>query len=154
MKKFILIIALLSFGLIAGQIKLRNEHAIDPVYNLPLKNYKKFICEATLKNGKVIQFVSVKSMMQVFYHQGYFIDHKYIDSNIKNMYVQDFLTGEKLDAKKALYVFGSRIIGPHGDDLVPLKDEASVKIFAIKYKGTKTLPYKKITVGLIKYLDM
>jgi len=154
MKKFILIITLLSFGLIAGQIKLRNEHAMDPVYNLPLKNYKKFICEATLKNGKIIQFVSVKSMMQVFYHQDYFIDHKYIDSEIKNMYVQDFLTGDKLDAKKALYVFGSRVIGPHGDDLVPFKSETSVKVFAIKYKGTKTLRYKKITVGLIKYLDM
>jgi len=154
MKRFILIITLLSFGLFAGKLTLRNEHAIDPVYQLSLKNYKKFICEATLNNGKIIQFVSVKAMMQVFYHQDYFIDHKYMDSNIKKLYVKDFLTGEKLDAKKALYVFGSRVIGPHGDDLIPLKDQASVKIFAIKYKGTKTLPYKKITVGLIKYLDM
>jgi len=154
MKKFILIITLLSFGLIAGQLKLRNEHAIDPVYQLSLKNYKKFICEATLDSGKIVQFVSVKAMMQVFFHQDYFIDHKFIDSNIKNMYVQDFLTGEKLNAKKALYVFGSRVIGPHGDDLIPLKSEASTKIFAIRYKGTKTLPYQKITVGLIKYLDM
>ena len=154
MKKFILIITLLSFGLIAGQIKLLNEQAKDPAYQLPLKKYKKFICEATLDNGKVIQFVSVKAMLQVFYHQKYFIDHKFIDSNIKNMYVQDFLTGEKINAKKALYVFGSRVAGPHGDDLIPLKSEASAKIFAIRYKGTKTLLYKKITLGLIKYLDM
>ncbi len=154
MKKFILIITILSFGLFAGQIKLRSEHAIDPVYQLSLKNYKKFICEATLDNGKVIQFVSVKAMMQVYFHQDFFIDHKYMDSHIKKMFVQDFLTGEKLDAKKALYVFGSRVIGPHGDDLIPLKDRASVKVFAIKYKGTKTMPYSKITKGLIKYLDM
>lgn len=154
MKKFILTLLILSLSLFAGEIKLLDQKANDPAYQLPLKKYQKFLCEATLENGKKVQFVSVKAMMQVFYHQKYFIDHKFIDSHIKNMFVQDFLTGTKLDAKKALYVFGSRVIGPHGDDLIPLKDDASVKVFTIKYKGTKTIPYSKITVGLIRYLDM
>ncbi len=153
MKKIILIISALVFSLSAGGIKLLSPHAIDPVYQLPLNKYKKFICEATLENGKTMQFVSVKAMMQVYYHQDYFIHNKYMNSKIKNMFVQDYLTGEKLDAKKALYVFGSRLVGPHGDDLIPLKDQSSVKLFNIKFGGTKTMKFSKISVGLIKYLD-
>ncbi len=154
MKKFILIIAILAVSLFAGEIKLLDKNANDPAYQLPLKKYPAFLCEATLKNGKIVQFVSVKAMMQVFFHQKYFIDHKYIDSNIKDMFVQDYLSGKKINAKDALYVFGSKVIGPHGDDLIPLENEASAKLFGIKFGGTRTLHYDKLSVGLIRYLDM
>ena len=106
MKKFILIIMVLAIGLFAGEIKLLDKNANDPAYQLSLKKYPMFLCEATLKNGKTVQFVSVKAMMQVFFHQKYFINHKFIDSNIKDMFVQDYLSGKKLNAKDALYVFG------------------------------------------------
>jgi len=154
MKKLILILTILSVGLFAGQIKLLDQNASDFAYQLPLKKYPKFLCEATLENRKTVQFVSAKAMMQVFFHQKYFIKHKFINSHIKDMFVQDFLSGEKINAKKALYVFGSRVIGPHGDDLIPLKDQAGYRVFKIKYKGTKILTFDKLTVGLIRYLDM
>ncbi len=153
MKKIILLVTILAFSLNAGGIKLLSPHSIDPVYQLPLSKYKKFICQANLKNGKTMQFVSVKSMLQVYYHQGYFIYNKYMDSKFKDMFVQDYLTVEKINAKKALYVFGSRLVGPHGDDLIPLKDRASVKLFNIKFGGTRTMNFSKLSVGLIKYLD-
>ncbi len=127
---------------------------LDMVYNLDLKKYPKFLCEAKLKNGKVVQFVSVKAMMQVYFHQDYFKKRKLLEANIDKMYVKDYLDGTKIEASKALYMFGSRLVGPHGDDLIPLKNQESAKLFKIKYGGTKLLPYSKITVGLIRYLDM
>ena len=127
---------------------------LDMVYNLDLKKYPKFLCEAKLKNGKVVQFVSVKAMMQVYFHQDYFKKRKLLEANIDKMYVKDYLDGTKIEASKALYMFGSRLVGPHGDDLIPLKNQDSAKLFKIKYGGTKLLPFSKITVGLIRYLDM
>jgi len=50
------------------------------------------------------------------------------EDDIQTLYVHDYLTGEKLEASKAVYVFGSRIIGPHGDDLIPVADETKAKI--------------------------
>lgn len=154
LKKIILIISLLSFGLLASPMKLLNQNAKDVVYQIPLKKFQKFICEAKLKDGTVIQFVSVKAMLQVYYHQKYFLDHKLMRSNIADMYVQDFITGDVLNAKDALFVFGSKLVGPHGDDLIPLKNQSNAKLFELKYGGTRILPYSKMTVGLIKYLDM
>ncbi len=127
---------------------------LDPAYDMPIDMKSKLLCEATLKNGKTAYFISPKSMMMVYLHQDYFKKHKLLEDDIKTLYVHDYLTGEKLEASKALYVFGSRIIGPHGDDLIPVSSETKAKIFEAKYGGHKVLPYTKIDQGLIRYLDM
>ncbi|WP_458701015.1 nitrous oxide reductase accessory protein NosL [Sulfurospirillum sp. 1307] len=154
MKKIILVLMILTVSLFANGIKLLDEKAVDLAYQLPLKKYPNFLCEATLENGKVIQFVSVKSMFQVYFHQEYFLKHKLIDAKIKDMYIQDYLNKTKKNAKRSIYVFGSRVPGPHGDDLIPFKDKYSADLFKLKYGGTKTLPFDAITIGLIRYLDM
>ncbi len=155
MKKMILALFILFTGYLnAGEIKLLDQNATDLAYIIPLKKYPKWLCEATLKNGKKIQFASVKSMMQVFYHQDYFKRHKLLDSDIKEMFVQDYLSGKKINAKKAFYLFGSRIVGPHGDDLIPFGTLQNAELFKLKNGGTRIMPYNKISKGLIRYLDM
>lgn len=153
MKIVIMIVSLMGL-LLASEIKLVDQNSSDPVYILPLKKYPKWLCEARLKDGKQSQFVSVKSMMQVFYHQDYFKRHQLLSNDIETMYVQDYLTGDRVEAKQAVYVFGSRLIGPHGDDLIPFENEQKAKLFMLKNGGTKILPFTKLSKGLIKYLDM
>jgi len=153
MKKFLLIIGLLS-SLFSQEIKLTDSNATDIVYQLDLKKYPKFLCEAVLKNGKKVQFISVKAMMQVYFHQDYFKKHKLLDDDIKDLYVQDYLDGERINAKNALYMFGSKVVGPHGDDLIPLKNKTNADLFKLKYGGTKLLPFERLSKGLMRYLDM
>jgi len=153
MKK-LFIFALISLGLVAGDINITEHNATDPVYLLPLKKYPKWVAEAELNNGKKVHFVSVKSMMTVYFHQPYFQRHKFIDGNITKLYVQDYINGKKIDAKNAVYLFGSNIVGPHGDDLVPFENREKAKIFQFKNGGTKILPFNKLSKGLIRYLDM
>ena len=136
------------------KILLLDQNATDPVYILQLKQHKKWLCEAELKNKKKVQFVSVKSMMQAYYHQEHFIKNHLLPTGIKAMYVQDFISGQRVDATKAVYVFGSRITGPHGDDLIPFASQENAKLFMMKNGGTKILPFEKLSKGLIRYLDM
>jgi len=153
MKKFVIVLGLVG-TLFSQGIELKDQNATDMAYQLSLKKYPKFLCEAVLKNGKKVQFASVKAMMQVYYHQDYFKKHKFLEDDIKEMYVQDYLDGEKINAKNALYMFGSRVTGPHGDDLIPLKNKTNADLFKLKYGGTKLLPFERFSKGLIKYLDM
>ncbi len=152
--KILLLIILLFSGLLGGEIRLTDQNATDPVYLLPLKQYPKWLCQAELTNGKKVQFVSVKSMMQVYQHQDYFRRHKLLDANISKLFVQDFLSGKRIEAPKAVYLFGSRLVGPHGDDLIPFENKKSAQIFMLKYGGTKLLPFQRLSKGLIRYLDM
>jgi nitrous oxide reductase accessory protein NosL len=154
MKKIILFLMISLSPLLARDIVPLDKNATDLVYMLPLNKFPKWICEAELKNGKKVQFASVKSMMQLFFHQDYFKKRKLIDDDIKAIFVQDFISGRKIEADKAVYLFGSRLIGPHGDDLIPFESEENAKLFMLKNGGTKILPYKKLSKGLIKYLDM
>jgi len=158
MRKTILALLVCSSLGMAGQfnskIFLLDQNATDLVYRLPLKAHTKWLCEAELKNGKKIQFVSVKAMMQVYQHQEYFMKHKLLPVSIRAIYVQDFISGKRVDATKAVYLFGSRIVGPHGDDLIPFASEENAKLFMMKHGGTKILPYAKLSKGLIRYLDM
>ena len=154
MKKMILFLMISLSPLLARDIVATDANATDLVYMLPLKEFPKWICEAELKNGKKVQFASVKSMMQLFFHQEYFKKRKLVDDVVKTIYVQDFISGRKIEASKAVYLFGSRMIGPHGDDLIPFESEDNAKLFMLKNGGTKILPYKKLSKGLIKYLDM
>jgi len=159
MKK-IYLSTLISLGLFAGTptpftgkiTQLQTQ--LDPAYEMPLNKYPKWHCEATLKNGHKATFISVKSMMQVYFHQDYFKRHKLLEDDISQIFIKDFISEQKIEADKAVYLFGSRIIGPHGDDLIPFSSEANAKLFQMKNGGTKILPFAKLTKGLIRYLDM
>ncbi len=153
MKKLIILV-LISCTIFAGEIKISDQNETDAVYVLPLKKYPKWLTGAKLSSGKAVHFVSVKSMMTVYQHQTYFKKHKFIDSNITKMFVQDYTSGRKVDATKAVYLFGSRIVGPHGDDLIPFENIDNAKLFMLKNGGTKILKYQKLSKGLIRYLDM
>ena len=154
MKKILSMIAMLSIIVFAGKITLLNQKAMDIVYHVPLKKFPRFICEAKLENGKIIQFASVKSMIQAYFHQAYFLQKKIISAKIEDMYVQDFSTGLAVNAKKAVYVFGSNIRQPNGDNLVPFKDIKSAKLFEKRYGGAAILKFKRISLSLIQLLDM
>ncbi|NPA74367.1 MAG: hypothetical protein GXO12_06600 [Epsilonproteobacteria bacterium] len=154
--KRVLAVLMIFFAIFAfaGELKVPKD-AKDPLFGWNVNKYGNLVCMIELKNGKKAYFSSVKSMMDFYYRPWYYESYgaKTV-KDIKKMVVQDYLTGKTVDAKKAYYVFGSRLIGPKGDDLVPFANMNSVKMFELKYGGTKVLRFNQITKGLIKYLDM
>ena len=157
MKKIVLALAIFGAFSLAEDANLTKptQGAVDPVYQLPINKYRKFSTELTLKNGKKIEFASVKSMMNF-----YFFTSRYPQlgaksrQDIDKMFVKSYLSGKKMDAKNAWYVFGSKLIGPHGDDLIPLASDMEVQLFKKKYGGTRVMRIEKFSAGLIRYLDM
>ncbi len=132
---------------------------LDPVYMVDVTKHPRFEAEMTLNNGKTLRFASVKSMMNFFYHPekypGYGVGPQ--GKEIDKLYVRDYLDGQKVPAEKAWYVFGSRLVGPHGDDLIPLSSKTRAELFVQRYGGTRIMSYgemRKKGFGLIKYLDM
>ncbi len=152
---------LLSLGLLlglvfAGEVDGTAVHnSMDPVYKLPIEKYSGFSALMILKNGTSIYFVSVKSMMNFYFHPEKYPEYSVSDrSKIAKMYVKDYVDGKRLDAKDAWYVFGSRIAGPHGDDLIPLASKTKAELFVKRYGGSRIMNADALTFGLIHYLDM
>ena len=131
---------------------------IDPVYMLDVTKMPKFNAKIILANGKEVNFCCVKSMFDFYFRPFNYPEYKVKEEkDFKKLLVKDYISGKWIDAKKALFVFGSRLQGPKGDDLIAFGTKESLKIFMIKYKGTKVLDFngvKRRGFALIKYLDM
>jgi len=151
LKKIFLIIVLFSSALLADKIILLNKHEIDPVYRVPVKQ-SRFLCEAKLTDGKVVQFISAQSMLLVFNDQEHYIKAGFLSSKIKNIYVQGYMSGDKINAKNALYVYGSGLALSNGGDLVACKNMKYAKLFEKKHGGRKIMKFSDITLRLLRYL--
>ncbi len=158
-KKLLLIILLLYPALFAADSVWGDKpNVTDPIYGLKIDKYPKFTATVTLKNGKKIRFCCVKSMLHFYYKPWHFPEYGIKDpAKIAKMEVKDYLDGKAVDAKKAWYVFGSRVAGPHGDDLIPLSTRTRAELFTKRYGGTRIMDFKTVEkkgYGLIKFLDM
>lgn len=156
MKTLLMFGLLLLVSVFAGDMKeIAAENMTDPVYQLPIEKYPRFSTELILKNGTGISFVSVKAMMNFYFHPEKYPDYEVNDrSEIDKMYVRDYVDGTRVDAREAWYVFGSRIAGPHGDDLIPLSSKTKAELFIKRYGGSRIMDADALTFGLIRYLDM
>ncbi len=141
----------------ASNVKVENV-TLDPVYMLPVEKFPKFQAKIELRNGKTVLFCCPKAMFDFYFRPFNYPEYKVKDEkDFKALYVKDYLSGKWIDAKKALYVFGSRLQGPKGDDLIPLRNKDAINIFMLKYGGSRVLTFPEIRqkgFGLIKFLDM
>ncbi len=153
----LLLILLFGFSFAADSVWGDKPNATDPIYGLKIDKYPKFEADVILKSGKKIRFCCVKSMLHFYYKPWHFPEYGVKDpSQIQKMVVRDYLDATTVDAKHAWYVFGSRVVGPHGDDLIPLATRTKAELFVKRFGGSKIMDFKEVLskkYGLIKFLD-
>ena len=159
MIRIALLIVLLFGGGVASETGWGNKpNRLDPTYQLPVEKFPKFEADMVLKNGKKIRFCCVKSMLHFYFRPYHYPEYGVKGSDeIASMTVYDYLDGKPIDAKKAWYVFGSRLMGPHGDDLIPLSSKTRAELFVKRYGGSRIMDFAQVEqkgYGLIKFLDL
>ena len=85
-------------------------------------------------DGKDYYFDGVKDMAQFYY----------TNDKMKEAYVSDYYTLEKLEAKDAFYVHGSNVFGPMGEEFIPFKDEAKAQSFMKDHAGKGVIKFDEI----------
>jgi len=119
------------------------------VYKAPL-----WVAKIDIKNGKKVYFSSPKSMFEFYLRPGKWYDLGVKNENdFKNIIVTNHATTKPIDARGAFYVYGSNIISPAGDDLVPFKTYEEAKDFSKKNKGKRILGFKEISDALIRLIN-
>jgi nitrous oxide reductase accessory protein NosL len=159
MKRLFWILLLVAPLLVASETGWGDTpNKLDPTYRMPVDKYPKFEAQIVLKNGKTIRFCCPKSMLHFYFKPYHYPEYGVEDpSAIDRMLVTDYLDGKKIDAKKAWYVFGSRLVGPHGDDLIPLATKTRAELFVKRYGGSRIMDFETVEskgYGLVKFLDL
>ena len=112
---------------------------------MPSQEYPKWKVKVVTEKGPIwycsprCMFISVKKKDNG--HKG-----------IKSIDVISYYATNTIDAKTALYVTGSDILGPMGHDLVPLKDKAAAKDFKNEHKGQTIVSFDDVNMKIIQAL--
>lgn len=114
-----------------------------PVCAMKVAMYPKFVCAMEMVDGRKFSFCASGCMIRSWLNPEIYL--KAEKSDIKQVWVQDYFTGQKIDGFAAFWVAGSDVIGPMGKAFVPLKSEKDVEVFKRRHGGETVFHLKDLT---------
>lgn len=117
-----------------------------------VSKYPNWVATILYKDGHAHHFDGAKDMFK-FWHEPakYAAGHRRED--MATIWVTDFYGLQRIDARKALFVTGSDVLGPMGHELVPLANRADAEDFLKDHKGRRILGFADVTRELAAGLD-
>jgi nitrous oxide reductase accessory protein NosL len=123
-----------------------------PVCGMLVSKYPNWVAVVTWKDGHAHFFDGAKDMFKFLHDLPKFAPgHRKED--IAAIYVTDFYNLERIDARKALFVVGSDVLGPMGHELVPLANKADAEDFLKDHKGKKILAFDRVSAEIPGAID-
>ncbi len=163
MKKLLVLLLLASSFVLAQDLQLKPYEAYVMDYDKNttglvrhMKVYKepRWVAKIMLQNGKKIFFISPKSMIEFYLQPGKWFDVGVkSEGDFKQILVTDFKTMEPINARGAWYVYGSNIISPAGDDLIPFASYEDAQAFSKRQNGKRVMAFAEISDALIRLLN-
>ncbi|MER2539269.1 MAG: nitrous oxide reductase accessory protein NosL [Azonexus sp.] len=137
---------------IAQNVPKPGAKDLCPVCGMLVSKYPNWVAVVTWKDGHAHFFDGAKDMFKFLHDLPKFAPgHKKED--IAAIYVTDFYNLERMDARKALFVTGSDVLGPMGHEFVPLANKADADDFLKDHKGKKIIAFDKVTPEMPVALD-
>lgn len=123
-----------------------------PVCGMLVSKYPSWAATIVWKDGHVHHFDGAKDMFRFFHDlPKYAPDHKRED--LAGLWVTDFYSLQRVDARKAYYVTGSDVLGPMGHELVPLASRADAEEFLKDHQGKRVLGFDEVSARVAAGLD-
>lgn len=119
-----------------------------PVCGMFVAKYKHWIAEVVFKDGTYAVFDGPKDMFKYYLNLGkYAASRKPAD--IAGIYVTEYYAATLQDARKMYYVTGSDVLGPMGDELIPISTETGAREFIKDHKGSRIVKFPEVTNELL-----
>ena len=120
-----------------------------PVCGMFVAKYKNWLAEIIFIDGTYAVFDGPKDMLR------YYLDMKKYNpsktaADISNIYVTEYYSTEKMDARRVFFIYGSDVYGPMGHELVPIATETKAKEFLKDHKGSIILKFSEVTGKYLK----
>jgi len=123
-----------------------------PVCGMLVAKYPHWVATIVYKDGHAHFFDGAKDMFKFW-----FDPPKYVPGHSREMiasiWVTDYYNLQPIDARSALYVIGSDVLGPMGHEFVPLASLADAEEFMKEHKGKRILRFDQVTKDLPFQLD-
>ena len=130
---------------VAQNVPKPSAKDLCPVCGMLVSKYPNWVAVVTWKDGHTHFFDGSKDMFKFLHDLPKFAPgHKKED--ITGIFVTDFYNLERMDARKALFVTGSDILGP-------MANKADADDFLKDHKGKKIIAFDQVTPEIPVALD-
>jgi len=137
---------------LASAIPKPGPKDLCPVCGMLVAKYPHWIATIVYKDGHAHHFDGAKDMVKFWYDPPkYAVGHS--REMMAGVWVTDYYNLQLIDAKTALYVIGSDVLGPMGHEFVPLANQADAEEFLKEHKGKRILRFDQITKDMPVQLD-
>ena len=141
---FLLIITVPSWSGAVGPAELKKDGRCA-VCGMFVAKYKPWIAQIIFSDNSYAAFDGPKDMFKYYLQLNKYAPAKK-QSDIAAVYVTEYYSARLMDAKKMFYVAGSNVLGPMGDELIPVASEEQAKEFLKDHKGKAILKFPEITM--------
>ncbi len=123
-----------------------------PVCGMFVAKYPEWVATVVYKDGGADHFDGAKDFFKFLGDVPHYVPGR-AAADIKAMGVTDYYSVERIDAKAALYVMGSDVLGPMGHELIPHATRADGDAFLADHAATRLLTFDEVTPAVIADLD-
>ena len=153
--KWLLCLSLLcSNTVIADTLDLPKPSPKDtcPVCGMFVAKYPAWVATVLYKDGHAHHFDGAKDLFKYLHDLAKWAPG-HAKENIVNIGVTEYYSLAMIDAYKAYYVIGSDVLGPMGNELVPLLTLEDAREFMADHKGVSILRFDQVDATLPEKLD-
>lgn len=123
-----------------------------PVCGMFVGKYANWLAVAVYRDGTTVYFDGPKDLFTYYLDQGKY-DPSRKRTDIAALYVKDYYKLASIDARRALFVVGSDVLGPMGKELVPMANKVDAAEFMRDHKGKRVVRFDEVTPALLKSLQ-
>ena len=133
-------------------VPMPHDRDACPVCGMFPARYPDWIATVLFKDGHADHFDGAKDMFKYLLNmEKYASGRKAAD--IERIAVTDYYATKRIDARTALYVIGSDILGPMGHELIPHPDQYDADEFLKDHQGKRLMTFDEVTMEILLGLD-
>ncbi|NTV97124.1 MAG: nitrous oxide reductase accessory protein NosL [Thiobacillus sp.] len=127
-------------------------HDLCPVCGMVVSKYPAWVATVAWQDGHAHHFDGAKDLFKFLLDlKRYAPGHD--PAAIKAIGVTEYYGLQRIDARTAVYVIGSDVLGPMGHELVPFASRADAEEFMRDHGGRRMLAFREVDLGLLRRLD-
>jgi nitrous oxide reductase accessory protein NosL len=130
-----------------GEAIVVPKEAKCPVCGMFVFKYPRWAAKMVMSDGGEHYFDGAKDMFK------FHLQQQKSSAGAGLILVTDYYTQSALQAKSAVYVIGSDVYGPMGNELIPFSTIQDARTFAKDHSGTRILTFDEVTMPLLESLD-
>ncbi len=108
--------------------------------------YDRWLAQVVLADGGHRFFDGPKDLFRYYLNPEQY-DKGIVREQIKEIYVTDYYSTKRINAKEALFVIGSDVMGPMGPELVPIMGKVKAETFRKDHQGRRILSFDEVTLS-------